>query len=55
MSKQLHQQLLRKIPSEFTLDDEELEALVVKSSRKFYDSSDSLNLHRGSMKLAYDW
>jgi hypothetical protein len=31
------------------------EQLVLDASRELYDNSESGNLHRGSMKLAYEW
>lgn len=31
------------------------EELVIAASREFYDNAESGNLHKGTMKLAFEW
>jgi hypothetical protein len=37
------------------LDPRIEEELVIAASREFYDNAETGNLHKGDMKLAFDW
>lgn len=55
----LFRALLAPDPSSTTLvpalDEHEAEQLVLAASREFFDNAQSANLHRGDMKMAYEW
>lgn len=51
----LAQSLLHPASAEPPLPPAVEEELVIAASREFYDNAESGNLHKGDMKLAFDW
>ena len=47
--------MVRRLETERGLDRGTLEEVVLATSQEFYDNAETGNIHRGGMKLAYDW
>ncbi|KAK8861318.1 hypothetical protein IAR55_002137 [Kwoniella newhampshirensis] len=46
--------MIRRLQSAGAIDDKMIEEVVLETSKEFYVSADSGNMHTGEMKLAYD-
>jgi hypothetical protein len=47
--------MIRLFETEYDLDPEVLEQVVLETSKELYDNAETGNIHTGEMKIAYDW